>query len=49
MAGAHGSYLVVGPRYEGLLCSECNQILNKAVQTADGLRMCQICFDSTKE
>lgn len=28
----------------GLLCSECELILNQAVQTADGIRFCQECF-----
>jgi hypothetical protein len=34
---------------EGLLCSECTLILNEAVQTSDGLRLCQKCFNYVKE
>ena len=29
----------------GLLCSECTFILKDAVQTSDGIRLCQVCFD----
>ena len=34
---------------EGVLCSECNLVLNEAVQTSDGLRLCQKCFNFIKE
>jgi hypothetical protein len=34
---------------EGLMCSECKLILDEAVQTSDGLRLCQKCFDFIKE
>ena len=32
----------------GLLCSECGLVLNDAVQTPDGVRLCQSCFDDIK-
>ena len=32
----------------GLLCSECDLILNEAVQTPDGLRLCLQCFENIK-
>ena len=31
-----------------LLCSECSFLLKDAVQTCDGIRMCQHCFDEIK-
>ena len=34
---------------DGLLCSECGLILKGAVQTSDGLRLCQECFAAIKE
>lgn len=34
---------------DGVLCSECGLILNEAVQTSDGLRLCQGCFGAIKE
>ena len=30
----------------GLVCSECSFVLKEAVQTSDGIRLCQVCFDS---
>lgn len=34
---------------EGVLCSECGLILNEAVQTPDGLRLCLQCYNDVKE
>lgn len=29
----------------GLICPECNLVLKAAVQTPEGFRLCQSCFD----
>ena len=33
----------------GLLCSECGLILREAVQTPEGLRLCQQCYNQIQE
>ena len=34
---------------DGLLCSECKLILKEAVQTSDGVRLCQQCYNRIKQ
>ena len=34
---------------DGLLCSECKLILREAVQTPDGVRLCQQCYNGIKQ
>ena len=48
---AGGGYDVdtVDPAKEGLLCSECRLVLKQAVQTPEGNRLCQGCFNSISQ
>ena len=46
---AHGFAVdTVDAAKDGLVCSECGLILNEAVQTPDGLRLCFQCFEAIK-
>ena len=51
MATAMAGYEVetVEAAKEGVLCSECSLVLRDAVQTPDGVRLCQECYNGIKK
>ncbi len=32
--------------YKGFLCKHCDDLLEEAVQTEEGVRLCKICYDT---